>query len=167
MRIIKLAEEEFLKPENLDRNPDIKKAIKQTPVFSMPFEEAVKKLPDNLLKEENSRYELQTLEGPRPVSNGDVILFQKKGKGKYWAVDAQTFQNGFLPANKSEDGWKVAFPKEPVRAWKVDRKFKVKVSWGEQESEENGGMLVQKIADPNDFWIASFEDFKNYTILER
>ena len=37
MRIIKLAEEEFLKPEDLNRSPDVKKAIKQTEAKSSPY----------------------------------------------------------------------------------------------------------------------------------
>jgi hypothetical protein len=165
MKVIKLSEQEFLTPNDLQRGPDIKKAIKNTPVLSIPFEEAKNKLPLNILEEKNGNFVLYTLEGPRPLDKNDVILYQEKGKGKFWAVDQKTFEKGFANSGKTKDGWKIVYPRDPVRAWKINRKFKVKVSWGEQESEDNGGMLVQKISNPEDYWIASFKDFENYTVL--
>jgi len=163
-----------LAPKDLDREPDIKEAIKNTPVWGISVRDA---LDDGIIASKILDPEgmvLKTLEGDVNVKTSDVILFQKKGKGKYWSVSQKTFDEKFnkispkqiTDIKKTDEGWTEAIPKEPVRAWEIDEKFSVQASWGLQTSEKNGGMLVQRIDDDEDIWICSLEDWKNYTIIE-
>jgi len=164
---------ENMKPSDLDREPDVKEAIKRTPVWGIVVRDALDKglIASKILDPDGMV--LETLEGDVDVKPSDVILFQNKGKGKYWSVSKNTFDEKFnktsekdiTDQDKVDEGWTEAIPKEPVQAWKIDEKFSVQASWGLQTSEENGGMLVQRI-DEDDVWICSFEDWKNYTIIE-
>ena len=163
---------EKLTPKDLDRDPDVKEAIKKTPVWGIKVNDALRwnliasKIldPDGMV--------LETLEGDVDVKPTDYILFQKKGKGKYWSVSSKTFEDKFIKQENITDkdlvdeGWIEVVPKEPVQAWKIDEKFSVQASWGLQTSENDGGMLVQRIDDEDDIWICSFDDWKNYTIIK-
>ena len=161
-------------PKDLNRDPDIKEAIKETPVWGIVVKEALDRglIASKILDPEGMV--LETLEGDVNVKPSDVILFQKKGKGKYWTVSKKTFDEKFnktsekdiTDQNKVDEGWTEVIPKELVQAWKIDEKFSVQASWGLQTSEDNGGMLVQRIDDKDDVWICSFEDWKNYTVIE-
>jgi len=160
-------------PKDLDREPDIKEAIKKTPVWGIAVKDAVDRglIASKILDPDGMV--LDTLEGDVDVKLSDIILFQKKGKGKYWSVSQKTFDEKFnktpekdiTDQDKVDEGWTEVIPKEPVQAWKIE-KFSVQASWGLQTSEDNGGMLVQRIDDKDDVWICSFEDWKNYTIIE-
>ena len=159
----------YLSPENMSKDPEVNKAVKKTTVYAVPARHASKFLSSDILKDNI----LQTLEGPRPIKDDDIVLFQKKGKGKYWAVSSELFKKGFLLIVPDLDdelvkqGWTTYCPKDPVRAWVIPYQFKVKALWGDMESELQGGMLVQKHTDEKDIWIASFEDWGNYTILDK
>ena len=158
----------YISPNEMTRDPDVEKALKTTINFAIQVASAAahNKIPKDIFNGNT----LKTLEGDRKVNPSDVILFQRKGKGKYWAVDIATFRDGFKQIESNdpltEEGWVAVTPKDYVRAWKIENPFKVKVSWGEQESEPYGGWLVQKINNPSDFWICSFEDFKNYEVIK-
>jgi len=165
---------EKLMPKDLDREPDIKEAIKKTAVWGIKVQDALDRalIASKILDPEGMV--LDTLEGNVSVKPSDYILFQKKGKGKYWSVSPKTFENKFNKVDEKDitdldlvdEGWTEVIPKEPVQSWKIDEKFSVQASWGLQTSEENGGMLVQRIDDEDDVWICSFEDWKNYTVIE-
>ena len=158
----------FLTPETMNRPADVKYAIKKTIVFALPVSKAKGVLPKEVFDEVTMT--LHTLEGYRTLKKDDTVLFQMKGKGKYWAVDKKTVEEGFTineqveNTKMHEQGWEEMTPKDPVRAWKINHQFKVKTLWGEMISEAEGGMLVQKYTNPKDIWIASFEDWKNYSV---
>ena len=146
--------------------PDIPLALKKTLNYAIPMIKAIEKYPEIVKKLDENKVSVVSLEDEKSVfSIEDYLFFQKKGKGKYWGVKKEIALNPsrFMPIASDDPEWSEAFvPISPVRAWKIPYQFTVTVSWGNPVSEPNGGWLVQSINDPNDFWIASEEDFKNY-----
>jgi hypothetical protein len=153
-----------LHPDHMEHGPDIRKAQKRTPIFVMTVDKAAQKLPRNIF--DPIRMLVKTLEGMMRVGNQDCLAHDKKS---YWVIGKDQLKD-YLPIDNpckrlARDGWDAVQPNEPVQAWKVKRPFRVRTRRGLQESEPNGGMMVQKLSDPNDVWIVNFDGWDKYDVL--
>jgi hypothetical protein len=155
-----------LRPESMPHGPDVRKAQKNVPIFVMTVEKGAQTLPRNIFDPMSMM--LNTLEGPMQCGNQDYLAHDQKKA--YWVISKDQLDD-YLPIDNpcqrlASQGWDAVMPNQPVRAWKVKRPFRVRTRRGIQESEPNGGMMVQKLSDPDDVWIVNFDGWNNYNVLE-
>ena len=154
-----------LRPGDMDHGPDIRKAQKVVPIFVMSVNKGAQTLPRNIF--DPMKMMLNTLEGPMRCGNDDYLAHDRKS---YWVIKKSQLDD-YLPIDNpcqrlARQGWDAVMPNQPVRAWKIKRPFRVRTRRGIQESEPNGGMMVQKHSDPDDVWIVTFGNWDNYKVLE-